>query len=369
MLAIKQTAGEDYAREQMVARVWVDGRLQTCRAKDPSNCRWHRASDGSPLPHYMDDSAAIAAAENEAARYAHAAELSKAYEARQAMLSSPMPPTPHGPAAGIDSEWRKASSRVRDDNDWDQAVKKMKTWAGYDNVLDDEDFNKGDGSRSKQTALHEAAHAIMDIHGGLGVSKMQVDYQKVEGIGWTLGLTWSGRGVRDSGEAISQVWGALAGQQIDDAFGVSRSSSSGDMKLVSSTLGIMGADSPADRIAVTQAAARYDRSVLAKNINALIAVADACYKNGKLDGSAVHAIAALNGMREAKPAAPALPPRPAAGSKPAAPPLPPRPVQNAVPLPPRPSATDVPLPPGADARGGANSHVRSFSRPAPLPLR
>lgn len=350
----------------MATRVWVDGRLQTCRAKDPSYCHYHRAADGSPLPHYMDDSAAIAAAENEAARHAHAAELSKAYAARQAMLASPTPPTPHGPAAGVYDRWRKASRRVRDDNDWDQAVKKMKTWAGYDNVLDDEDFNKRDGSRSKQTALHEAAHAIMDIHGGLGVSKMQVDYQKVKGIGWTLGLTWSGRGVRGSSEAISQVWGALAGQQIDDAFGVSRASSRGDMKLVSSALGLMGADSPADRLAVTQAAARYDRRALAKNVNALIAVADACYKNGKLDGSAVHAIAALNGMREAKPAVPSLPPRPAADSKPAAPPFPPRPVPNAVPLPPRPSAIAVPLPPRSTG-GGADSHARSFSRPVPLP--
>ena len=226
----------------MSARVWVNGALKTCRAKDPSNCPYHRGAGGKPLKHCMDGPAALADAEDQSARENHASALSKACEKKQSLAaSSQFTPAPESAEQAVHADREAASERVREDDGWGQAVRKTQIWAGFDDVLDDPDYDaeRGRVKASKQTALHEAAHAIMDSHGGLGVEKTQVGYQDTPEHGVTLGLTWMGRGINGSGEAIRAGWASLAGRQIDDAFSVGRHAGDGGMQSVDKMMSMM----------------------------------------------------------------------------------------------------------------------------------
>lgn len=180
----------------MSARVWVNGTLKTCRAKDPSNCPYHRGAGGKPLKHCMDGPAALADAEDQSARENHASALSKACEKKQSLTaSSQFTPAPESAEQAVHAEREAASERVREDDGWGQAVRKMQIWAGFDNVLDDPDYDaeRGRVKASKQTALHEAAQAIIDSHGGLGVEKTQVGYQDTPSMVSRLGSRgWAG---------------------------------------------------------------------------------------------------------------------------------------------------------------------------------
>lgn len=336
------------------------------------------------MKHYADMTAAIRAQEEDSRRTANESRLDDMLDTQKQIIEAEGAPD-MDLAAAITNRMRTLDI----DNNWDYAVDRMRNWAGFDNILDDDAYmsgmNQGDYSRvSRETAMHEAAHAIVDLETGNGLHKIQVGYDDESAGIQSLGLTWAERDASYKAVFASMI----AGRQIDDAFGVPSTSARGDYKII---LGNMAPylqekgetyDLKSQNRVIGEA--RDDaREILSNRVDAVIALADALMKKGHIDGAAAKAIALRNGVKVKVPAPfipprpikvkPPLPPRPGSDGKIPRPDLPPRPAGHRttvdsthgslrrVPLPPRtpenPSKTaktpapnggqvkDVPLPP------------------------
>lgn len=328
----------------MVAYVMVDGKPMPCRAKDPTHCPYHRNADGSQMLHYSSEEAVYNEVERLADRK-HRLEKHMDMLRRQEQIKAKT----GRPDPNLMKAIQNSARGLNADAAWDRAVKKLHSWAGFTSNIYDPTFkahSKGDYSvASRETALHEAAHAIMDLESGADLASIRVGYDdgklsEFRSIGLTSAKTGS--------STYEGAWAAFqAGRQIDEAFNVPSYSWGGDDKITRDSMDEYfkanpnEVDSPVRRNWLIKQSHIDAREMLAKRVDAVIALADKVLREQEVDGASAKRMLDKYGVRLRVPA-PALPPRPRKIA--VKPPLPPRPVPTVKPdLPPRPKSETKPV--------------------------